>query len=84
MQEAAGTNLTYEDVSGDVALFHHNPALEGSLFQVASQFNVREQQRTAVCCCCNNLNMCWRWCRQKWGQVLRGSTCVCVCVHVCV
>ncbi len=34
--------LTYEDVFGNVAKFHADPLLAGSLFQVASQFNVLE------------------------------------------
>ena len=35
-------HLTYQELPGDVSLFHRNPALSGSLFQVASQFNVLE------------------------------------------
>ena len=34
--------LTYEEVFGNVAKFHADPSLAGSLFQVASQFNVLE------------------------------------------
>jgi hypothetical protein len=35
-------HCTFEDVHGDISLFIRNKALEGSLFQVASQFNVLE------------------------------------------
>lgn len=35
-------HCTFEDVHGDISLFIRNIALQGSLFQVASQFNVLE------------------------------------------
>ncbi len=41
-QAADGVHCTFEDVHGDISLFIRNKALQGSLFQVASQFNVLE------------------------------------------
>ncbi len=35
-------HLTYKEISGDIKLFHLNPRLANSLFQVASQFNALE------------------------------------------
>ena len=34
--------LTYKEMNGDIKRFHQNPLLAGSLFQVASQFNMLE------------------------------------------
>ena len=39
---------TYAELHGDVTMFHHNRNLEGSLFQVASQFNVLEMAHPSV------------------------------------
>jgi hypothetical protein len=46
--ETGSRLLTYVSMDGDVKLFHEDPKLEGSVFQVASQFNTLEMVNPSI------------------------------------